>query len=554
MTIVVERGEGFQILGRQVIEGLVGSLLLLPKILPDDGRRPGTGIRWQADDLAKDADFGVDQGQAVPGLTPPVHGLTIDVDRIQLNGATGQQILHGGGREAEAFTLQGPSADLGQEFQTLALQFFFASPLGPGGQRGRDPRDQALSAARGRGSDTFCRDGPAPTLAVGAGGLGRVLVEDHHGAVLADHQPVAGFQVGLFHGGAVDRHRPTGAVVHPQVAMLNLKHDLAGFLALVQHPQGAGLTFFDPQASAGGRTGFKFHGQGHGGTLAKDAQVATPWFSSPGRYHPAMPELPEVETVRRGLEALVLGAVIRRIALHRADLRRPMPLDLESRIVDQPITALRRRAKYLLLDTPAGTILSHLGMTGTWRVAEAARSHDHATLYLADGRRLVYRDPRRFGILDFVAPGAVSPDLADLGPEPLGNDFTPEHLRQVLAARRQAIKAVLLDQTVVSGVGNIYAQEACFRAGIRPQRPANRLRPAERERLVTEVRAVLAEAITAGGSTISDFRQAGGDAGYFQHTFTVYDRAGQSCRTCGGELKGATIAGRSTVWCPTCQR
>ena len=278
------------------------------------------------------------------------------------------------------------------------------------------------------------------------------------------------------------------------------------------------------------------------------------WSLCGGRYHPGMPELPEVETVRRGLEALCAGAVIARVERYRADLRRPMPATLETCLVNQPILAVERRAKYLLLRTPGGTILSHLGMTGTWRVDALTRPHDHAAIHLRDGRRLVYRDPRRFGVLDYLAPGAEAPDLVDLGPEPLGPDFNAEAFAQTLAGRRQAIKVVLLDQTVVAGVGNIYAQEACFRAGIRPQAPAGRLRRPALERLVTQVRAVLGEAIAAGGSSISDFRQAGGDQGYFQHHFAVYDRAGQPCPTCATVLKGAVLGGRSTVWCPACQR
>ena len=273
-----------------------------------------------------------------------------------------------------------------------------------------------------------------------------------------------------------------------------------------------------------------------------------------------MPELPEVETVRAGLERL-LGkrAVIRSIVLQRADLRAPIPPGLPARFRGAAITAVRRRAKYLLFDTPRGSLLSHLGMTGTWREAPAGdeRLHDHCYLHLEDGRRLAFRDPRRFGLLDLVEPGgeATHPRLSDLGPEPLDEStFTSEHLLTICRGRKQAIKPVIMDQQVVVGVGNIYAQEALFRTGIRPTRPAGKVKRDEMQALVDHIRTVLREAITAGGSTISDFRQAGGDGGYFQHNFQVYDRAGQACVVCRGKLHGAVVGGRGTTWCRRCQR
>lgn len=340
----------------------------------------------------------------------------------------------------------------------------------------------------------------------------------------------------------------------PQAALVDLEDDVAGFVAVVEDAQGAGLLGRHPHAAAGRGARLELDHEGHGTDHAAGVTVATAWFRPRGRYHPAMPELPEVETVRRGLERLLAGAVIARVERYRADLRRPMPAVLDTALCGQPVTAVERRAKWLLLRTPAGTMLSHLGMTGTWREDAGPRPHDHAAVVLTDGRRLVYRDPRRFGVLDFLAPGQPSPDLDGIGPEPLGPDFTPDALGAALRGRRQAIKVLLLDQAIVAGVGNIYAQEACFRAGIRPSRAAGRLRCADLERLVACVREVLAEAIEAGGSTISDFRQAGGESGYFQHRFAVYDRAGQPCPTCAALLKGAVMAGRSTVWCPRCQR
>lgn len=273
-----------------------------------------------------------------------------------------------------------------------------------------------------------------------------------------------------------------------------------------------------------------------------------------------MPELPEVETVRAGLERLLgTTAVIRVLELLRADLRSPIPPELPARLQGMRITAVRRRAKYLLFDTPGGVLLSHLGMTGTWRLAPAGdeRPHDHCYIHLADGRRLAYRDPRRFGLLDLVEPGgeAGHPRLIGLGPEPLDPAaFTVEHLLACCHRRKSAIKPLIMDQQVVVGVGNIYAQEALFRAGLRPTRPAGRLTRSEAVSLVGHIRAVLREAIIAGGSTISDFRQAGGDGGYFQHHFQVYDRAGQPCAVCAAPLHGAVVGGRGTTWCRRCQR
>ena len=268
-----------------------------------------------------------------------------------------------------------------------------------------------------------------------------------------------------------------------------------------------------------------------------------------------MPELPEVETVRHGLEPLLVGRTLQRVTLMRGDLRAPIPADFADRLRGQTVTAIRRRAKYLLIDTPAVTALCHLGMTGTWRLAPRGeeRPHDHLYLDLDNGSRLAFRDPRRFGQLDLVRPGDTHPALARLGPEPLGPDFTATYLQARLRGRKQAVKALIMDQAIVVGVGNIYAQEACFRAGIVPTTPAGGVSLARLTRLVAEIQAVLAAAITAGGSTISDFRQAGGDSGYFQHDFRVYGRAGEPCSTCGHLLRGKAVAGRTTTWCPRCQ-
>ena len=273
-----------------------------------------------------------------------------------------------------------------------------------------------------------------------------------------------------------------------------------------------------------------------------------------------MPELPEVETVRAGLERLLgQGAVIARLQPTRRDLRAPIPARLARALAGQRLTGVRRRAKYLLFATPAGSMLCHLGMTGTWRLAPAGdeRDHDHCYLHLADGRRLAFRDPRRFGLLDYIAPGAEAahPRLADLGPEPLDPAaFTIDHLAAACRGRKVALKALIMDQRIVVGVGNIYAQEALFRTGLRPARPAGRVPRAALARLVGHLRSVLAEAIAAGGSTISDFRAASGQDGYFQHNFQVYGRAGRPCPVCATPLSGGAVGGRGTTWCGTCQR
>ncbi len=271
-----------------------------------------------------------------------------------------------------------------------------------------------------------------------------------------------------------------------------------------------------------------------------------------------MPELPEVETVRAGLERLLAGATIARIELRRRTLRAAIPASLPRRLAGQRVLGVRRRAKYLLIDTPAGALLCHLGMTGSWRLAPPGgeRDHDHCYLHLADGRRLAFRDPRRFGLLDLVPPGgeAAHPRLSALGVEPLDAlAFTTDYLVAACRRRRSAIKALIMDQAVVVGVGNIYAQEALFLAGVRPGRAAGRIPRAALALLIGRIRDVLGAAIAAGGTTISDFRAAGGDRGYFQTELRVYGRAGEPCLSCGGILAGGVVGGRGTSWCRRCQ-
>lgn len=274
-----------------------------------------------------------------------------------------------------------------------------------------------------------------------------------------------------------------------------------------------------------------------------------------------MPELPEVETVRAGLaEILRERPSIKAVRLMRADIRFKIPRDLPSRLEGAPITGVRRRAKYLLIDTPKVSLLSHLGMTGSWRVLEkdAARDpHDHCYIDLDDGRTLAYRDPRRFGIIDLLEPGGEEnhPRLRGLGVEPLDvARFTGEFFFQSTRKRKLAAKVFLMDQRIVVGIGNIYASEVLFRAGVRPGRAAGRLSRVECGRIVQFAREVLVEAIESGGSSIRDYRQAGGEEGGFQALHLVYGRAKEPCRRCGAPISSLVLGGRSTFWCAKCQR
>ena len=277
-----------------------------------------------------------------------------------------------------------------------------------------------------------------------------------------------------------------------------------------------------------------------------------------------MPELPEVETVRKGLEQILeKHPTIAHVKLTRKDIRFPIPKDFAMVLEGQPITGVRRRAKYLLIDTPKVSLLSHLGMTGSWRIEEPSTlkqsigPHDHCFIELSDKRTLVFRDPRRFGLLDLVRPGeeATHVRLKELGPEPLDIDhFTAESLYVHTRKRKVAIKVFIMDQKVVVGVGNIYASEALFRAGLRPQKLAGKISRHESERLVRAIREILDQAISAGGSSIRDYKNADGESGSFQSSHQVYERAGEPCRTCAKPIRSKVVGGRSTYWCPSCQR
>ncbi len=291
-----------------------------------------------------------------------------------------------------------------------------------------------------------------------------------------------------------------------------------------------------------------------------------------------MPELPEVETVRRGLVPVMEGQVIARADVRRPDLRWPLPDRMAERLTGARVERLRRRSKYILADLSIGeTLIVHLGMSGRILIsrpgaAMAVREvpgafhhdhptpakHDHVVFDMGSGARVTFNDARRFGAMDLVATGAAEGHrlLASLGPEPLGNAFNEDWLIARMQGRRSPVKALLLDQRTVAGLGNIYVCEALHRAGISPTRLAGRVATARVASLVPIIRDVLSEAIAAGGSSLRDYRQTDGELGYFQHTFRVYGREGQPCATpgCAGVVRRVVQSGRSSFYCPACQR
>jgi len=286
-----------------------------------------------------------------------------------------------------------------------------------------------------------------------------------------------------------------------------------------------------------------------------------------------MPELPEVETVRRGLEPVLVGATLTRVRQNRPDLRFPFPDRFVERLDGAVVERVDRRAKYLLMPLSTGeTWVSHLGMTGRFTLdgaqlgefvepAPIVGKHEHMSLCSVRGAtmtRVGFADVRRFGFMGLIASDAVEahPWFAGLGPEPLGNGFSGAHLAEAFAGKKQNIKVSLLDQSIVAGLGNIYVCEALYRARISPLTPAGKLTKPRLERLATVVREVLADAIAAGGSTLRDFANADGGQGYFQHRFDVYGREGKPClgEDCAGVVKRIVQGGRSTFWCPACQK
>lgn len=283
-----------------------------------------------------------------------------------------------------------------------------------------------------------------------------------------------------------------------------------------------------------------------------------------------MPELPEVETVRRGLAPVMEGVVIENASVNRPDLRWPFPENMATRLTGKRVLQLRRRSKYILADLDSDeTLLIHLGMSGRMTISghtvgaffhphPAAAKHDHVVFELQGGARVTFNDARRFGAMDLMPTGGEADFwlIRDLGPEPLGNQFDEDYLTSRLKGRNTPIKSALLDQRVVSGLGNIYVCEVLFRAGIAPTCKAGQLSAERVASLVPLIRDVLNEAIEAGGSSLKDFRQTDGALGYFQHRFAVYDQEGNPCPTpsCESKITRIVQSGRSSFFCPQCQR
>ena len=283
-----------------------------------------------------------------------------------------------------------------------------------------------------------------------------------------------------------------------------------------------------------------------------------------------MPELPEVETVLQGLRPVMEGKRFARVRLNRPDLRFPFPHHFRERLEGVRIDRMSRRAKFLQFELESGEIMfAHLGMSGRFTIQDGPRGpsdtasyvhenpldpkHDHVVWEMEGGGSVTFNDPRRFGFMELHAPGEPT-RLDHLGPEPLGNAFSGPVLREALRGKKTKIKAALLDQRVVAGLGNIYVCEALFRAGVSPRRGAHRLRVAETEALAGHIRDVLSEAIEAGGSSLRDFANTDGDLGYFQHRFSVYGREGEPCPACGAPVRRVVQSGRSSFFCGVCQR
>ncbi|BCX49769.1 formamidopyrimidine-DNA glycosylase [Haloferula helveola] len=271
-----------------------------------------------------------------------------------------------------------------------------------------------------------------------------------------------------------------------------------------------------------------------------------------------MPELPEVETTRRGIAPHLVGKPITGVIVRDSRLRHPVSADIED-ICGKPVTGIRRRGKYLIADTDDGALLIHLGMSGSLRVCERTedhRKHDHVILCLPGTREIRYHDPRRFGIVLHLPAGDPldHPLLASLGPEPLSDEFTTAHLKAACKGRTAPIKQVIMDAGIVVGVGNIYASEALHRAGIRPRTAARRVSGPRLARLVAAIREVLAASIEQGGTTLRDFVNSDGQPGYFRQRLFVYGRAEEPCRSCSTPIRHAVLGQRATYWCPVCQR
>lgn len=270
-----------------------------------------------------------------------------------------------------------------------------------------------------------------------------------------------------------------------------------------------------------------------------------------------MPELPEVETSRRGIAPWLEGRRVQRVIVRERRLRWPVPKDLDRLLSGEVIRSIRRRAKYLLFDTDAGNLLMHLGMSGSVRIIDAgepAAKHDHVDIVIEDGKALRFRDPRRFGSLLWTTDPARHPLLRGLGPEPLGSEFDGDYLWQLARGRRISIKQFIMNASIVVGVGNIYASESLFMAGIHPLRRADRVSLARMRILADAIRSVLRQAIRAGGTTLRDFYGGDGEPGYFRTRLEVYAREDEPCRRCDEPIAAVVLGQRSTFYCKRCQR
>ena len=271
-----------------------------------------------------------------------------------------------------------------------------------------------------------------------------------------------------------------------------------------------------------------------------------------------MPELPEVETTRRGIAPHILGKKVSGVVVRERSLRWPVPSRLPSFLKDSTVQAVNRRAKYLLVETDTGTLMIHLGMSGSLRIVgadQALRKHDHVDIAFAGGSILRYHDPRRFGSMHWITGDVAShPLLCDLGPEPLAGEFSSDYLVALSRKRKAPVKTFIMDSHVVVGVGNIYANEALFLAGIRPAKEAGKISAEKYALLVDAIKEILAQAIEVGGTTLRDFLGSDGEPGYFKQSLAVYGRGGEPCITCGTPLKEIRLGQRSTVYCGRCQR
>lgn len=269
-----------------------------------------------------------------------------------------------------------------------------------------------------------------------------------------------------------------------------------------------------------------------------------------------MPELPEVETTRRGVSPHTRGQTIERVNIYQPQLRWPIPADMAAKLKNQTVLDVRRRGKYLLFDIAAGTALLHLGMSGSLRVVDREtplKKHDHLELILSNGRILRFHDPRRFGSFLWADDWASHPLIAKLGPEPLSEAFSAVHLFRRSRGRKAGIKVFIMNSEVVVGVGNIYASEALFKAGIHPKRAAGRVSLERYKRLEAAIRKTLAAAIEMGGTTLRDFYGGDGEPGYFKQQLAVYEREGEECLSCKSVIKRCVLGQRATYFCPKCQ-